>query len=310
MILEGIVTTLSPDGTAEHRADGPAGRRPTMRPVRAPAVPDLDDLPQPQGAAARASSTSPTTSCCSPRRRSAPVDAADPAGRRRRGPDPRSTPAATTSSASSSSTTATSGRRSRSRPWPRAGCATSSASTAPSTPSSRRRSWRPGPTFLPLDEILADFRKLAVLVDKTGGAAEHAAFDLLDRSCPRRRPPARPRPGRPPTPMTRTSHPDPEPAPFGLLGWGPQAPRQFGGVGLMIDAPGLELTAEPAAELAGRGPAGRSRPRRSPTLSPAARRAGDPRPAGPVPDPSAPRPSTSAWASGPSSSLAVARRPR
>jgi beta-RFAP synthase len=34
---------------------------------------------------------------------------------------------------------------------------------------------------------------------------------------------------------------------FGLLSWGPQAPRQFGGVGLMVEAPGIELVAEPAA---------------------------------------------------------------
>lgn len=33
---------------------------------------------------------------------------------------------------------------------------------------------------------------------------------------------------------------------FGLLGWGPLVRRQFGGVGLMIDAPGLELVGEPA----------------------------------------------------------------
>jgi uncharacterized protein len=35
--------------------------------------------------------------------------------------------------------------------------------------------------FLPLDEMLADFRKLAVLVDKTGGPRERAAFMLLHR---------------------------------------------------------------------------------------------------------------------------------
>jgi hypothetical protein len=35
--------------------------------------------------------------------------------------------------------------------------------------------------FLPLDEMLADFRKLAVLVDKTGGPRERAAFTLLHR---------------------------------------------------------------------------------------------------------------------------------
>lgn len=41
---------------------------------------------------------------------------------------------------------------------------------------------------------------------------------------------------------------------FGLLGWGPQVPRQFGGVGLMIDAPGIALTAEAAAEWDAQGP--------------------------------------------------------
>jgi hypothetical protein len=33
--------------------------------------------------------------------------------------------------------------------------------------------------FLPLDEIEAEFRKLAVLVDKTGGPQEHEAFAFL-----------------------------------------------------------------------------------------------------------------------------------
>jgi uncharacterized protein len=35
--------------------------------------------------------------------------------------------------------------------------------------------------WLPMDEILADFGKLAVLVDKTGGPRERAAFTLLHR---------------------------------------------------------------------------------------------------------------------------------
>ena len=34
--------------------------------------------------------------------------------------------------------------------------------------------------FLPLTEILAELRKLAVLVQKTGGDAEHEAFNLLN----------------------------------------------------------------------------------------------------------------------------------
>ena len=34
--------------------------------------------------------------------------------------------------------------------------------------------------LLPAEEIQDDFRRLSVLVDKTGGAAEHRAFQLLD----------------------------------------------------------------------------------------------------------------------------------
>jgi beta-ribofuranosylaminobenzene 5'-phosphate synthase len=41
---------------------------------------------------------------------------------------------------------------------------------------------------------------------------------------------------------------------FGLLGWGPRATRQFGGVGLMIDAPGIDLVVEPAASWLVEGP--------------------------------------------------------
>jgi len=41
---------------------------------------------------------------------------------------------------------------------------------------------------------------------------------------------------------------------FGLLGWGPEVVRQFGGVGLMLDLPAIELTAEPANEWIALGP--------------------------------------------------------
>jgi beta-ribofuranosylaminobenzene 5'-phosphate synthase len=41
---------------------------------------------------------------------------------------------------------------------------------------------------------------------------------------------------------------------FGLLGWGPQAGRQFGGVGLMIDSPGINLMVEPASSWRIEGP--------------------------------------------------------
>ncbi len=33
--------------------------------------------------------------------------------------------------------------------------------------------------YLPMLEILADYRKLAILVEKTGGPAEHSAFEML-----------------------------------------------------------------------------------------------------------------------------------
>jgi beta-ribofuranosylaminobenzene 5'-phosphate synthase len=41
---------------------------------------------------------------------------------------------------------------------------------------------------------------------------------------------------------------------FGLLGWGPEAGRQFGGLGLMIESPAIELTVEPAPSLVVQGP--------------------------------------------------------
>ncbi len=55
-------------------------------------------------------------------------------------------------------------------------------------------------------------------------------------------------------PMTRLVIQAPSRLHFGLLGWGPSAPRQFGGVGLMIEKPGLELVAEPASEWSFDGP--------------------------------------------------------
>jgi beta-RFAP synthase len=35
---------------------------------------------------------------------------------------------------------------------------------------------------------------------------------------------------------------------FGLLGWGPDSTRQFGGVGLMVEDPGIKIRIEPAAQ--------------------------------------------------------------
>jgi hypothetical protein len=41
--------------------------------------------------------------------------------------------------------------------------------------------------ILPVEEIEAEFRKLAVLVDKTGGEQEREAFDLLSAHVARQR---------------------------------------------------------------------------------------------------------------------------
>jgi len=54
--------------------------------------------------------------------------------------------------------------------------------------------------------------------------------------------------------MTRIAVRTPSRLHFGLLARGPGAPRQFGGVGLMIDAPGLEVSARPAADWGADGP--------------------------------------------------------
>jgi beta-RFAP synthase len=59
---------------------------------------------------------------------------------------------------------------------------------------------------------------------------------------------------------TRTRIQTPSRLHFGLLAWEPHSPRQFGGVGLMIEAPRLVLSAEPADRWNAEGPlAGRAR---------------------------------------------------
>ncbi len=59
--------------------------------------------------------------------------------------------------------------------------------------------------------------------------------------------------------MTRIRIQTPSRLHFGLLAWGPQSTRQFGGVGLMVEAPSLELSAECARQWHAEGPlAGRA----------------------------------------------------
>lgn len=56
--------------------------------------------------------------------------------------------------------------------------------------------------------------------------------------------------------MKRLSITTPSRLHFGLLAQGPNAPRQFGGVGLIIDKPGLAIDAKPASEWSAAGPLG------------------------------------------------------
>jgi beta-ribofuranosylaminobenzene 5'-phosphate synthase len=54
--------------------------------------------------------------------------------------------------------------------------------------------------------------------------------------------------------MTRIRIQTPSRLHFGLLGWGTEAHRQFGGAGLMVAEPGIELTAESARDWSAEGP--------------------------------------------------------
>ena len=102
--------------------------------------------------------------------------------------------------------------------------------------------------FLPLAEIEAEYRKLAVLVDKTGGEAEHQSLCYPAGAC------GADQGGRPP--MIRVQAPSR--LHFGLLslstedrwpdreGQGTLLGRRFGGVGLMVQSPGVCLSAVPA----------------------------------------------------------------
>jgi beta-ribofuranosylaminobenzene 5'-phosphate synthase len=54
--------------------------------------------------------------------------------------------------------------------------------------------------------------------------------------------------------MTRLALRTPSRLHFGLLSWGLNAARQFGGVGLMVDAPGMTISGEPAGSWTADGP--------------------------------------------------------
>ena len=108
--------------------------------------------------------------------------------------------------------------------------------------------------FLSLEEIVSKFSDLASAVQKTGGPAEHRAFHFLEsyiEKARNRRDSAGTRASSTPAGRGRTSvriqtgsrlH-------FGLIAPATATPRCFGGAGLMVAQPGVDLTIEEAAEV-------------------------------------------------------------
>jgi beta-RFAP synthase len=98
-------------------------------------------------------------------------------------------------------------------------------------------------------EVLGKLAGLEVLVEKTGGPAERSAFAFLrehiERTAGSR--PERPLPARVHVRTGSRLH-------FGLLAPGEGGPRRFGGAGLMVDRPGIDLTLEPADAFSVEGP--------------------------------------------------------
>ncbi|MBQ19033.1 MAG: hypothetical protein CMJ65_18150 [Planctomycetaceae bacterium] len=89
--------------------------------------------------------------------------------------------------------------------------------------------------LLPPDDLRRQFADLAVIVDKTAGPREREAFELLESHVVEAM-------DHPLTVKVSTGarlH-------LGLLSHGGNSPRQFGGAGMMIEDPGVRLTASPA----------------------------------------------------------------
>lgn len=105
--------------------------------------------------------------------------------------------------------------------------------------------------FLPATEILAEFERLAVPVEKTAGPQERRAFEFLAEYVRNLLNGARPRER---TAVPKASAPairivSPSRLHFGMFSFGRPEVRQFGGVGAMIDQPPLELWFTPAERL-------------------------------------------------------------
>lgn len=98
-------------------------------------------------------------------------------------------------------------------------------------------------------EVLGKLASLSVLVEKTGGQAERSAFAFLREHVERAAGSAL-ECSSPTSVRVRTGsrlH-------FGLLAPGEGAARRFGGAGLMVDRPGIDLVAAPAGSFSVEGP--------------------------------------------------------
>ena len=266
MILEGLVTTLDPDGVAAPRPDGAARRRRLVALPPAP-VPHVAHLPQPARPTARACCTSPTTCCCWRRPRSGPVDpppALRPAERVAASCSP--TPAGYYEFVVAVDRRARGAGAHRGRGGPRRAAAR--LLRLQPGQARGRRGGHPGDAAAPAAAGRGRGRvpKLRVIVEKTGGPAEHEAMDFLEATSKLR--------GRGGRAMTRVVAPSR--LHFGLFhvpADGPDrwpgstasraAGRHFGGVGLMVDGRASWCSVEPADAWQSRA-ARRAGPRRSP----------------------------------------------
>jgi beta-ribofuranosylaminobenzene 5'-phosphate synthase len=92
------------------------------------------------------------------------------------------------------------------------------------------------------EELHGEFARLTPLVEKTGGPAERRAFERLREYVGRARPPRQVR-----VLAASRLH-------FGMFSFGQPDLRQYGGVGAMIDRPGLQVELMPNDQLSASGP--------------------------------------------------------
>ena len=226
-------------GHPQHRADGTA-RRSRADAAGAAAVSDGADLSQSEAKSLRRVSRDRRRGAAGPRR-GRPARSAAGAGHASRTFLVRGwrMRAAGWRFAWNSSTIRPSGPRSTATSSPAEPFATSLASTGPSTPWSKPPSWPRGLAFCRPSKLRTEMARLATPVAKTAGEQERRAFEFLRQYIESRidPPPARPEA---PTSACPESSTSPLPAACTLASGRSAAPgRQFGGVGAMIERPGL-----------------------------------------------------------------------